>query len=108
MSDPDLLAEVLRRPAVLWAVLTSGVKIAGAWEREGAGAVRRRPDGDTYAEVVHVPTAWDDSPWQARAFPPGIGGWDAIRSFPTLAEAESWCDARLVEAGYLLVEVQGG
>jgi hypothetical protein len=99
MSDPDLLAEVLRRPAVLWAVLTSGVKIAGAWERV-EHASRRQSAG------------WDRASVNECAEPAGTWiGWTTIcpsASFASRAEAEAWCDARLREGGYLLVEAQGG
>lgn len=93
---------VLTDPDAVWAVLTSGVKVAGPWERV-EHASRRQTQG------------WDRASANECASPAGTWlGWvdksPSQGGFTSRGAAEAWCDDQLRKDGYMLVngEVQGG
>lgn len=94
MTRSDLIAAVLADPDALWAVLTSGVKAAGPWERV-EHASRRQTQG------------WDRASANECASPAGtwlgwVEGAASQGGFTSRGAAEAWCDERLRADGYLL------
>ena len=98
MNRSDLIAAVLADPDALWAVLTSGVKVAGPWTGEGNRF--RHAVGHTLpvASVVRLGYGPTFQAFAARDSTPAYPG-------VSKAEAESWCDERLRADGYLLAGV---
>jgi hypothetical protein len=91
MLCPACLAKVvLTDPDALWAVLTSGVKVAGPWERHPDGFAQR-----SLGRTGIVFVAEEDGRFYGTC---GSG----VKGFATPAEAEAWCDERLRADGYLL------
>ena len=124
-----LVKVVLTDPDALWAVLTSEVNVAGPWERRGGVSRRDLPGGaegrwNTPAVVEDIERCKSrhENPYDS-AYCPECGKRTNVTMFlantacsaqdeilATRAEAEAWCDAKLREAGWLLVEeeAQGG
>ena len=102
MDNAQLLAAVLANPDVLWAVLTADVKVAGPWAGEGN---RFRRAAGRQLPIASVMRLGYGPTFQAFA------DRDCTPAYPgmTREAAESWCDAQLLAAGWLLAsEVEGG
>lgn len=98
MTSEEKAALVLADPAALWAVLNAGVKVAGPWGRcPGASGRERRRDG----HVEYLAWAVERDGWWTLQLE---GEWGVDREFSSREEAEAGVDARLRDAGWLLVD----
>lgn len=128
MTPQEILTAALSNPDVLWAILTADVKVAGPWERDGdsrrafSGGGQGRWDAPAVvAEVLRCKNG-HENPYDTD-YCPECGkrtnvtmylAFSVVAETDTVhrsrAEAESWCDAQLREAGWLLAsgEVERG
>lgn len=93
-----LITATLADPDALWAVLTSGVKVAGPWETNDGRSCWRRQMGSVYP-VASVVAIGCSANFQAFVFK--NLATDAQLPLSRAAGME-WCDQKLRESGWLL------
>lgn len=102
MTDAELIAEVARRPNVLWALVTSSAKVAGPWVRNHDSSWRAAQTIGHVVVMVHL----NNRPNYAR-------GWlvsGHVRGdapFEMREAAEAWADTQL-HGWHLASELKSG